>query len=174
MPRAKTWFARVPPGDVFHGQAEFIRRFMGPLFRDLDAGDLAGSQSAHFDRLGSEVRFRLVGDTEGFTAALVTSVENRLIQAKADGLITDSRSEEEGDWETPDPRYGTDTPGVGPAFTQFMESVSRATIAVLSEQHTNRVPEEVLWNWLHLVHNPMTGIRRDVIEVPPGTVVHTL
>jgi hypothetical protein len=171
--RAKAWFGRVAEVSVLEAQAEFIRGFMPQLFEDLDAGRLTEVQSIHFHRLGPEVRFRLIA-AQPLSAAVAAAVEKRLSQAKEDGVITDFRSEPEGDWEAADARYGIDVEAVGPALTQFLEGVSRATIALLAARGSASVPEQVLWNWLHLAHNTMTGIQRHLVEVQPGAAIHTL
>jgi len=173
---AVTWYAQVvSQGDAqatLQAQANFIRHFVGRLFQDLDAGTLTGARSAHFHRLVNEVRFRLVGAAP--MTDLVSEVERRLQHAITTGLISGFRSDPEGPWETPDSAYGTDVPNVPPAFTQFLESISRATVAILNTSADFRVPEQVLWNWLHLVHNPMTGLERHLVEVAPHTAVHRL
>lgn len=175
MARAKTWFAQVaaaPPTDLPRRQADFITQFMDRLFVDLDTGQLPGATSLHFHRLGAEVRFRVVAKP-GTIAGLEHNIDERLSEAQTSGLIVSSRWEPEGDWDTHDPAYGTDVPGVAPAFTQFMEAVSRATIALLKSSGPS-VTNQVLWNWLHLVHNPMTGIERHIVEVAPGSAVYRL
>jgi len=176
MSRAKNWFAEVAvvgSPTLLQAQAKFITQFVGSLFDDMDAGRLVGAKSANFHRLGSEVRFRVIGEPARF-AALVADVEARLAVAQVAGLLTGFRSEPESNWETPDLHYGTGVLGVASPFTQFMEAVSRATIALLRSSGTTAVPEMVLWNWLHLVHNPMTGLTRDLVEVAPGASVHQL
>jgi hypothetical protein len=175
MPRAKTWFAAVPSGNaaaLLRGQADFVTQFMGRLFDDLDAHQLGGATSLHFHRLRDEVRFRVIGPV-GAIPPLEADINQRLRAAQTTGLVLSYRSEPEGNWETPDPTYGTDVAGVAPAFTQFMETVSRATIAFLKAGGT-AVPDQVLWNWLHLLHNPMTGIERHIVEVAPGSAVYRL
>lgn len=173
MLRAQSWFASVPTQDLLHAQAAFITQVMGALFEDLDAGRLSGVQSIHFHRLGPEVRFRIIGPPGGLTGPVPT-VQSRLNDAQTAGLLISFRSEPEGDWQTPDPSYGTDVPGVPQAFTQFLEAISRATLALLASTSDSRVSEPVLWNWLHLVHNPMTGMERHLVEVAPGSAVYRL
>ena len=173
--RAKTWFAQVcSPGApaTLEAQAAFIRQFMAQLFADLDAGRLPGAQSAHFHRLRHEVRFRLIAPPP--LESLVADIEERLRTATAAGVITGFRSEPDGLWGSPDPAYGTEVPDVPAAFTQFLESVSRSTIALLKTTADFRVSEQILWNWLHLVHNPMTGLERHLVEVAPHAAVHRL
>src|ERR1041385_428573 len=128
MPRAKTWFAEVPAPDaqtLLQNQVEFLKKFMAALFTSFDAGQLVGATSLHFHRIAHEVRFRVISSS-GITPALIIEIDQRLAAAQTVGLIKGFRCEAEGEWETPDPRYGTDVPAVGPAFTNFMESVSRA------------------------------------------------
>jgi len=155
---------------LLQNQGAFIHQFITQLFADLDGGLFPGITSMNFNRLGSEIRFRMIGPAGAFPP-LVPMIDGRLAAAKAANLIIGFRSEPEGDWETPDSNYGTDVAGVGPAFTQFLESVSRAAVALIPPGGS-AVPEGVLWNWLHLVHNTMTGIARNVVEV--GSVVRTL
>ncbi len=176
MLRVKTWYADVaPPGSdpavILQGQAIFITRFISALFDDMDAGTLANARSAHFHRLGEVVRFRVIGEARDFSA-LVVVVESRLQTARASGLISNSRSDAESDLVGGDPDYGTDVPGVLMPFTQFMEAVGRASTALLRSSGGTAVPEAVLWNWLHLLHNPMTGRERQVAEL--AGPVHTL
>lgn len=172
---AQTWFARVAQADAaatLQAQATFIRQFMGQLFSDMDNGQLPDVQSAHFHRLGNEVRFRVIVFAP--TESLVAAVEQRLNAATTDGMIEAFRSEPPGVWGTPDPAYGTDMPNVPAPFTQFLESISRATVAILLASNDFRVSEQVLWHWLHLVHNPMTGLERHLVEVAPQPAVHRL
>ena len=175
MLRAKAWFAEVGSPDLqtlLDNQAEFIRKFMTQLFADLDAGKLPGAKSVHFHRLGNEVRFRIIGP-DGVIVALAPEIDKRLAAAQKAGVIVSSRHEPEGEWEKPDANYGTNVPDVMSAFTPFLESVSRAALAFLSTGASS-APNGVLWNWLHLVHNPMTGVERHLVEVSPGQAVHRL
>jgi hypothetical protein len=177
MLRVKPWFAQVAvpgtdPATGLRAQVDFITQFMGQLFDDLDAGRLPGARSAHFHRLGEVVRFRVLGEPANFDA-VAADVERRLDGAQASGLIRGWTSEPTSEWKNADSRYGTDVPHVATPFTEFMEAVSRAATALLRSTGGTSVAEEVLWNWLHLVHNPMTGIDRHLVEVP-GSSTHTL
>jgi len=175
--RVKTWYAEVvlagtDATTTLRAQAQFITTFLGALFVDLDAGRLGGAASAHFHRLAQCVRFRVLG-TDLSTAT--AEVDRRLAAAKTASVISDFHSEAETEWEKPgSPDYGTEVPGVTQPFTDFMEAVSRATIALLKSSGDTAVSEAVLWNWLHLVHNPMTGLTRDLVEVAPRASVHQL
>jgi hypothetical protein len=174
MLRVKPWFAQVAaPGTdlttTLNRQVAFIIQFMGTLFDDLDARRLPGASSAHFHRLGKDVRLRVIGAPTDFDA-VEADVERRLDAARAAGLIGSWTSEPASEWRNADARYGTDVPGVAMPFTAFMEAVSRAATAMLRSTGGTSVTEEVLWNWLHLLHNPMTGIERHLVEVPGSSI----